>query len=67
MPLNKLAPVDFRIWPVADKDYFLGMLRQRELLRVLLWMEEKSSDWKAVVETSHVPAHPHGSSPAPGA
>jgi CIC family chloride channel protein len=48
----------FRIWPVADKDYFLGML-SRETLECALIDGRKELPLKAIVDTRHV-QHVHG-------
>jgi CIC family chloride channel protein len=43
----------FRIWPVAEKDYFLGML-SRETLECALVDGRKEQPLKNIVETRHV-------------
>ena len=47
----------FRIWPVAEKEYFLGMLSQ-ETLECALVDGRKEQPLKDIVETLHVP-HVH--------
>jgi CBS domain-containing protein len=43
----------FRIWPVAEKDYFLGMV-SRETLECALVDGRKELPLKAIVDTRHV-------------
>jgi CIC family chloride channel protein len=44
----------FRIWPVADKEYFLGML-SRETLEIALVDGRKEQPLKNIIDTLHVP------------
>jgi CIC family chloride channel protein len=44
----------FRIWPVADKEYFLGML-SRETLEFALVDGRKEQPLKNIIDTIHVP------------
>jgi len=44
----------FRVWPVTDKEYFLGML-SRETLEVALVNGKSEQLLKNIVETLHVP------------
>jgi len=44
----------FRVWPVADKDYFLGML-SRETLEFALVDGRKEQPLKNIIDTLHVP------------
>ena len=46
-----------RIWPVADKEYFVGML-SRETLQCALVDGRKEQPLKEIIETQHVP-HVH--------
>ena len=51
--VEEIRSSTFRIWPVADKDYFLGML-SRETLERALADGRKEQPLKNIVETQHM-------------
>jgi CIC family chloride channel protein len=52
--LQEIRSSPFRIWPVAEKDYFLGLL-SRETLEFALVDGRKELPLKNIIDTLHVP------------
>jgi CIC family chloride channel protein len=52
--LEKTRTSTFRIWPVVDKEYFLGML-SRETLEYALVDGRKEQSLNSIIDTLHVP------------
>jgi CIC family chloride channel protein len=52
--VEEIRSSPFRIWPVADKNYFLGML-SRETLEIALVDGRNEQPLKNIIDTLHVP------------